>query len=47
MPRKRPRRYDSLWAYFAPPGVSTQWYWPAGTRGKPWNFFHGHGWRIA
>jgi hypothetical protein len=36
-----------LWAYFAPHGVATQWYWPPGTRGKLHNWLHGKGWRIG
>lgn len=29
-----------LWAYFAPPGIATQWYWPPGARGCLWRLFH-------
>lgn len=34
-----------LWAYFSP--WATQWYWPAGVRGRVFNLLHGRGWRIA
>ena len=36
-----------LWAYFAPAGWATKWYYPPGCHGKVWNFFHGKGWQIA
>lgn len=36
-----------LWEYFAPHGWATKWYWPEGSRGKVWNWFHGNGWRIT
>lgn len=36
-----------LWAYAAPAGVSTQWYWPPGVRGCLANWLRGNGWRIA
>lgn len=35
------------WAYFAPHGWATQWYWPEGTRGKVHNLLHGKGWRVG
>jgi hypothetical protein len=35
-----------LWAFFAPPGWATDWYWPEGVHGKVWNFFHGYGWQV-
>jgi len=25
----------------------TQRYWPAGSHGKLWNFFHGRGWKVT
>lgn len=36
-----------LWAYFAPHGWATMWYWPEDTRGKVWNLCHGRGWRVG
>jgi hypothetical protein len=36
-----------LWAYFAPVGIATQWYWPPGYRGKLASLVHGRGWRIT
>jgi hypothetical protein len=30
-----------LFAYFAPAGIATQWYWPPGVRGKLWRWLHG------
>jgi hypothetical protein len=35
-----------LLQFFGPAGWWTQWYWPEGTRGKVWNFFHGYGWQV-
>ena len=39
--------WGGLWAFLAPAGVATKWYWPPGTRGKLHNWLHGHGWRIG
>jgi hypothetical protein len=36
-----------LWAYLAPAGWASQWYWPAGVRGRVSNFLRGRGCRIA
>jgi len=33
--------------YFDSRDLFTQWYWPKGSRGKLWNFFHGHGWKVT
>lgn len=47
-PAREPRTgHDGLLAYFGPAGWWTQWYWPAGSRGKVWNWLHGRGWRIT
>jgi hypothetical protein len=37
----------SVACYFDRWGLLTDWYWPARSHGKLWNFFHGHGWRIT
>lgn len=47
-PVREPRTgHDGLLAYFGPAGWWTQWYWPAGKRGKVYNWLHGRGWRIT
>lgn len=38
--------FGGLWAYLAPAGWATQWYWPDGVRGRVWNLLHGRGWRV-
>lgn len=38
---------DGFWAYFAPPGWATQWYYPEEVHGKVWNLFHGRGWQVV
>lgn len=38
--------FGGLWAYAAPPGWATQWYWPGGVHGKVWNYAHGYGWQV-
>jgi len=37
----------ALWQMLTPAGWATQWYWPAGTHGRVYNFFHGKGWNIT
>jgi hypothetical protein len=36
-----------LWAFLAPAGWATEWYFPEGYHGKVWNLFHGQGWRAG
>jgi hypothetical protein len=38
---------QDVWAFIAPAGWATQWYWPEGVHGKVWNFFHGRGWQVV
>jgi hypothetical protein len=38
--------FGGLWAYFAPDGWATQWYWPDGVHGKVRNLLHGRGWHV-
>jgi hypothetical protein len=37
----------SLACYFDQRGLLADWYWPEGTHGKVWNWFHGNGWRTG